>query len=155
MAGSAVTADDRTGASGASRSWWAGVVISLIGLIDSIYLTWIKLADQTASCAGIGDCEAVNTSRYSEVMGIPIALLGAGGFLLILLLLWLDRPGSAGSETSRFALFGVTLAGTVYSAYLTYIEIAVIRAVCPFCVVSAVAMALLFALSLVRLRLWA
>ncbi len=155
MPGVRAAADTRKVPSGESRQWWAGIVLSGIGLIDSIYLTWIKLADQTASCAGIGDCEAVNTSRYSEVMGIPIALLGAAGFLAILVLLWIDRPGSVGSEMSRFALFGVTLAGTVYSAYLTYIEIAVIRAVCPFCVVSAVVMTLLFALSLVRLRLWA
>jgi hypothetical protein len=39
------------------------IAVSLVGLVDSIYLTWIKLANQTAACSGIGDCESVNNSR--------------------------------------------------------------------------------------------
>jgi uncharacterized membrane protein len=135
-------------------SWTAAVVLAALGFIDAAYLTWVKLAHQTSSCAGIGDCETVNTSRFSEVGGVPIALAGAAAYLVILLLLYLDRPGTPGSETARLALFGVTFAGTLYSAYLTYIELFVLKAVCPFCVFSAVMMVGLFILSLVRLRLW-
>lgn len=135
--------------------WIASIVLALLGLVDSIYLTWIKLANQTGTCALIGDCETVNNSRYAEVAGIPIALIGAAGYLLILGMLAVDRPDRGGSEPIRFGLFGVTLAGTVYSAYLTYLEVFVLQAICPFCVVSAVVMVGLFALSLMRLRLWA
>jgi uncharacterized membrane protein len=136
-------------------AWVGSIALALIGLVDSIYLSWVKLANQTASCAAIGDCEAVNNSRYAEVAGVPIALIGAAGYLLILILLFVDRPGGPENEAVRFALFGVTLAGTVYSIYLTYIELFVLRAVCPFCVLSAVIMAGLFVLSIIRLRLWA
>jgi uncharacterized membrane protein len=131
------------------------MVLALIGLIDSIYLAYIKLANQTASCGLFGDCEAVNNSRYSEIGGVPIAVLGAAGYLAILVLLYLDRPAADGSDAIRFALFGVTLAGTLYSIYLTYLEIFVLEAICPYCVLSAVVMGGLFVLSLIRLRLWA
>ena len=136
-------------------TWISAIALALIGLIDSIYLSYIKIANQTASCSLIGDCEAVNNSRYAVIGGVPIALLGAAGYLVILVLLYLDRPAAAGSDVIRFALFGVTLAGTLYSIYLTYLEVFVLEAICPFCVVSALVMGGLFVLSLVRLRLWA
>jgi uncharacterized membrane protein len=136
-------------------TWIAAVVLAIMGLVDSIYLSYIKLANQTASCSLIGDCQAVNNSRYAVVGGIPIAVLGAAGFLFILILLYLDRPTAGGPEALRFALFGVTLAGTIYSIYLTYLEVFVLEAICPFCVLSAVMMVGLFVLSLIRLRLWA
>ena len=131
------------------------MVLALLGLVDSIYLSWIKLANQVASCGPVGDCETVNNSRYAVVGGVPIAVIGAAGYLLIMALLLLDRRGGSEKEAVRFALFGVTLAGTVYSAYLTYLELYVLRAICPYCVVSALVMAGLFVLSLIRLRLWA
>ncbi len=136
-------------------TWTASIVLAVIGLVDAIYLTWIKLANAAASCGGIGDCETVNNSRFAAVGVVPVALIGAAGYLLILLLLVIDRPGGEPKEAVRFALFGVTLAGTVYSAYLTYLEFFVLHAVCPFCVLSALVMVGLFGLSLVRLRLWA
>lgn len=136
-------------------TWIAAIVLALVGLVDSLYLSYIKLANQTGSCAVFGGCEAVNNSRYAEVGGVPIALLGAAGYLLILVLLYLDRPSAAAPEAVRFGLFGVTLAGTLYSIYLTYLELFVLHAICIFCVLSAVVMIGLFVLSLIRLRLWA
>lgn len=139
---------------GPGWAWLASVGLAAIGFLDSVYLTWIKLADQVASCGGIGDCETVNASRYAEIAGVPIALFGAGAYLVILVLLFVDRRGGSLGVASRFGVFGVTLAGTIYSAYLTYLELFVLKAVCPFCVVSAVAMLGLFVLSLFRLELW-
>lgn len=149
MASAIENANKRDGA------WIAATVLALIGLADSIYLSWIKLANQTASCSLIGDCETVSNSRYAVVGGVPIAVIGAAGYLLVLVLLHLDRPSAGGSEAIRFALFGVTLAGTLFSVYLTYLEVFVLQAICPFCVLSAVVMVGLFVLSLIRLRLWA
>jgi uncharacterized membrane protein len=128
------------------------IAVSLVGLVDSIYLTWIKLANQTAACSGIGDCESVNNSRYSEIAGIPIALLGAGAFLTILLLLVLEDRFIDQSVTLRLAIFGISFAGSLYSGYLTYLEIAVLRAICPFCVVSAISIFVLLILGVFRLR---
>ncbi len=126
--------------------------LALVGLLDSAYLAYVKLANQLASCSGIGDCETVNSSRFSEIGGVPIALLGAAGYVLILASVAVDRPGGRWEDAGRYSFFGLTLIGTLYSLYLTYIEVFVLRAVCPFCVASAVVMVALFVLSIGRLR---
>jgi uncharacterized membrane protein len=127
-------------------------ILAAVGLLDSLYLAWIKLSNNTAACAGIGDCDAVNSSRYAEVAGIPIALIGVLGYLVILVALAAELRWPQAAWTLRLAVFGMALAGALYSAYLTYIELAVIYAVCPFCVVSAVCMVGILILSVLRLR---
>jgi len=125
---------------------------ALIGLLDSIYLTVLKYSNNKSLCIqGVGDCWSVNTSIYSEIFGIPIALLGFGAYGFILLLLWAEQRHSLIQHYADFLLFGVTLIGISYSAYSTYLEISVIKASCPFCVVSAVAMLILFIYSVKRL----
>ena len=137
------------------RTDWARVAalgLALVGLADSAYLAVLKLTDQVVACGNIGDCEIVNSSRYAVIGGVPIALLGAAGFLLILIAVWIDRPAGPWAEAGRYGFFGLTLVGVLYSLYLTYLELFVLKAVCPYCVLSAVAMAALFALSIARLR---
>ena len=126
--------------------------LTLLGLGVSAYLTWIKLTGNTASCGPIGDCESVNHSRYAEIGGVPIALLGALGYLVLLVALLVEVRCHRLSHAARLAAFGVSLVGTLYSAYLTYVEVAVLRAICPYCVVSAIAMTLVLILCVLRLR---
>jgi uncharacterized membrane protein len=130
------------------RLEWSGLVLAALGFIDSAYLAWLKLTGGTAACAGIGDCETVNNSIYSQIAGVPIAILGAGAYVIVFVLLVLLLRARAQSETLSLALFGITLVGVLYSAYLTYLELAVLHAVCPFCVTSAVIMTLLWVISL-------
>lgn len=132
--------------------WWLAVVCAVIGLADSIYLTWLKVSGGLAACGGIGDCESVNVSIYSQINGIPIALLGAGAFFAILLFLFLESRDDFIGDWSPMIVFGLSLTGTLYSIYLTYIEIAVLKAICPYCVVSAIAVLIIFVISIVRLR---
>lgn len=128
------------------------LLLAGLGLIDAGYLTWIKLTGNVVACSNIGNCELVNNSRFADIRGVPIALLGAGAYLLILLLLGLERRSPSTGETIRMAVFGLTLVGSLYSAYLTYVEFAILRAMCPYCLASALIMLLLFALSIARLR---
>ena len=128
----------------------SSIVLAAIGFFDSLYLTYVKLSHQQAYCAGLGECETVNNSPYAEIAGIPIALLGMGAYLVILVLLYLEPRGEFWQNNSRLIVFGLTLVGILYSIYLTYIEIAVLRAICPYCVVSAVVMLLLFIISTYR-----
>jgi uncharacterized membrane protein len=129
----------------------ASFIIASIGLLDALYLSVVKLAHTQVYCAGSGNCETVQSSTYSQFAGIPIAFLGAGAYIVILLLLFLEGRGGFWEDNSTMLIFGITLAGTIYSAYLTYIEIAVLRAICPYCVISAIAQALLLIISIVRL----
>ena len=126
-------------------------ILAGIGFVDSLYLTYVKLSNSYAICGPIGDCESVNTSKYAEIAGIPIALLGAGTYLVIILLLLMENRGDYWAEYGPIMVFGISLAGVLYSAYLTYVEIYVLRAICPYCVVSAVVLVLLLALATTRL----
>lgn len=125
---------------------------AIIGLIDSLYLTYVKLDTSTpAFCAPGGGCDVVNSSIYSEFMGIPVALLGAGMYVVLIGLLWLEQRSAFWKQYGLLAMLGLSLAGVLYSAYLTYIEIAVIHAICPYCVISAVTITVFFLATVFRL----
>lgn len=134
-----------------SRLRLISLALALIGLAVSLYLTWVKVARTSAFCGGVGDCEAVNSSIYAQINGVPVAVLGAGAYLAMAVLLFMEPRGQLWAEWAPLAVFGLGLTGTLYSAYLTYIELAVLHAVCPYCVVSAVCITAIFAISVVRL----
>ena len=128
------------------------ILLASVGLLDSAYLTWIKLANQEAICTGIGSCELVNSSDYATLAGVPIALFGAGAYSLILIFMLFETRSNFLAENGLVLIFGISLAGVLYSAYLTHIEIAVLQAIYPFCVLSAVVLLVLLWLSSLRLR---
>jgi uncharacterized membrane protein len=133
--------------------WKITLLFAIIGFVDSVYLLIIKLTHNPLLCIeGIGDCWTVNTSRYSEVFGIPLGLLGVLGYLLISVLLFIIRYNTALKRGARYSLFGVSLVGFIYSIYLTYIEIYILKAVCPFCILSAIMMTLIFTTSIINLN---
>ncbi len=133
---------------GVNWRFWGQVGLAGAGLLVSLYLTWVKLARVTALCAGVGDCETVQNSAYSEIGGVPIALLGAGMYAFVLVLLLVRRAGTpAQAELAWGAQLATLIAGTAFSAYLTYIELFVINAICPWCVTSAVLILALLALT--------
>lgn len=131
---------------------WFYLIIAAIGLVDSAYLIWIKIANSEVYCLqGVGDCLTVNSSKYSQVFGIPIAVFGVLGYLLILFVFTQENRIPFLRSNAIIILFGFTLTGFLYSIYLTYLELFVIRAICPFCILSAISMTFLFVLNIVRL----
>ena len=124
--------------------------LGFIGLLDSAYLTWIKLSNTEAYCAGIGQCDVVNSSEYAEIFGFPIALLGLGAYVIILILHWMEDKENVIGENALSGILGLTFVGVLYSAYLTYIELFVLHAVCLYCVVSAVVILLMSAIAVRR-----
>jgi uncharacterized membrane protein len=110
------------------------VVLALAGTAVSGYLTAVHYAHRPVFCGGLSSCETVNTSAYAELMGVPVALLGLLAYLTIGGLAVL-RGRLAWAEP---ALLTVAAAGTLYSGYLTWVELAVLHAVCLWCVTSAV-----------------
>lgn len=128
--------------------YWTQAGLAVLGLLVSLYLTWIKVSGGSAYCAGVGDCDTVQSSIYSEMSGLPIALFGAGFYAIVLILTMVRRRVTR--QQAEYALLGqlmLVLAGTLYSGYLTYIELYVLEAICPYCVVSAIIVTLLLALS--------
>lgn len=127
------------------------IILAILGLLDSIYLVWVKFTGNYAICGPIGNCESVNSSQYSEIFGVPIALLGAGAYLVMVVLLLLEPRGSFWAESGPIIVFGMSLIGVLYSIYLTYIEIAILKAICPYCVISAIILVSLLIISAIRL----
>jgi uncharacterized membrane protein len=111
------------------------LVLAVLGALISAYLTWTHYAGLTPICTGSGEgCQSVQSSRYASVLGIPVALLGliAYGGLIFSTALW--------RETGIYMGFLISLVGTLFSAYLTYLEIFVIGALCQWCLASAAIM---------------
>ena len=126
--------------------------LAALGLAVSAYLTTVHYSSVPLVCLGTTGCEEVNRSVFSEVAGVAVALLGSGAYLVILLTLWTESLDILKAQEAVLGQFGVSLAGALYSAYLTYVELAILRAVCVWCVISALAVVGVLALSIVRLR---
>lgn len=129
---------------------WLIPVVVLLGIGVAGYLTYIETTSVQAICGPVGDCNAVQNSSYARVLGIlPVGILGLLGYAAILLA-WIVHRVSDGrwGDYARLAMLGMALFGTLYSIYLTYIEIWVIEAVCIWCLSSAVLITLLMLLSI-------
>jgi uncharacterized membrane protein len=125
-----------------------GVALAAVGLLNAVYLSWLHFSGGTSSlCSKGSGCDTVQNSAYSEIGGIPIALLGIAGYTLILLALLLDKRLAEWGPT---IVLGASLIGTLYSAYLTYLELYVLHAVCLYCVASAVFMVGLLTVAVLR-----
>jgi len=119
-------------------------ILALLGVGISGYLTYVKLSATQAVCLGLGECETVQNSPYSVILGIPIAILGLLTYLAIIALWWWSQDQQRPyAELTPMLLFGITLFGFLYSAYLTYLELFVLKAICPWCVASAILMTVL------------
>jgi uncharacterized membrane protein len=135
-----------------SEPHWVGLalpILALIGISVAGYLAFVETQPVEAVCGPIGDCNTVQSSPYAKLFGlIPIGILGVLGYGLILaasLWAWFSKGAS---KYIYLIIFGVALIGTLFSIYLTYLELFVIRAVCMWCLSSAVIMALIMLLSL-------
>ena len=126
------------------------VALSVLGLLVAIYMTIFKLTNNEKMCIGSGGCSIVNASGYSSVWGIPVAVFGVVGYLSILALLYLEsKPGFFQTNGSMLQ-FTVTLAGFLFTLWLVYVEVALIKAYCPFCITSQISMTIIFILTVIR-----
>jgi uncharacterized membrane protein len=132
---------------------WLMRILALAGMGVSAYLTWAHLAHQSVACGQSQDCDMVQQSVYSEVGGIPVALLGLMAYTaLFALTLLRGRVAEHLDNYIPLAVFGISLIGVLYSAYLTYLEVFVIYAICRWCVSSALIITAIFLLSLPDLK---
>jgi uncharacterized membrane protein/glutaredoxin len=123
------------------------LIFSFTGLLLSLYLTYLYYSKaQAAFCSAGSGCDIVRESPYSQIAGIPVPLLGVFGYFLIGVL----SIVSISSRGKWLLLYVISLAGFVFSAYLTYIELFVIHALCFYCVVSAILISAVFIILVVK-----
>ena len=127
--------------------------LALAGIFISVYLTLYKLGVIGELSCSIGSCETVNTSRWSIFLGLPVAAWG--------LLFYLDVFGVAllgtmprweNEPVISIILVMEAAIGVLFSAWLTYLELAVIHAICIWCVTSAVIVLVILLVSVADLR---
>lgn len=121
----------------------AAAVVALVGLADSIYLTVHHFTAEPVPCSLLEGCEQVLTSSYAEIAGVPLAAFGAAAYFAAFSLAILTAFG----DSRMWKLFGIHVSVmAVISAYLVYVQAAVIGAFCQFCLLSAVTTLILFIL---------
>lgn len=128
---------------------FAILILALLGLGDAIFLT-VKHYTGTINCAVWSGCQEVLISSYSTLFGIPVALLGVAYYLFILfsaLAYW----QSAKNIFANVLTFIPSL-GFLFSLYLVYLQLVMIKYICIYCMLSALSSTLIFILSLIIFR---
>jgi uncharacterized membrane protein len=117
----------------------AMIVIAVLGLALASYLVYVHYSGTRPACSAGDACLKVQTSVYSKIAGVPVALIGLIGYVGIFLsLLVPDR------DEVRLATLVMTVIGVGFSGYLTYRELFTLKTICEECAASAVLMLLLF-----------
>jgi len=129
---------------------------ALVGLLIAAYMSLYKLGAFGMLICGTDGCETVQNSPWAVFLGVPIPYLGFFGYgaLLVVALLGLQPRFQADRRVAAALSLGALL-GLAFSAYLTYLEAAVIHAWCRWCIGSAVVAVLVFLFAipeLLRLR---
>jgi uncharacterized membrane protein len=135
-------------------------LLALIGLFISGYLTLFNYGFLGVVQCGVGGCMVVQTSAYAwfpprtvSDFGIPVAAMGIVAYTTLLALAIIGvQPRYVAARWIATAILVVAAVGLAFSAWLTYLEAAVINAWCQWCVVSAILVTLIFLLSIPGFR---
>jgi uncharacterized membrane protein len=122
----------------------AVVALALAGAAVAAYVLAARLGGTDLYCA-TGGCETVQNSRYSEILGIPVGALGVVAYLVV-------AASVLAGDAGRVVGAAVALAGAVFGVYLLVLQLAVIEAVCSWCLVNDAIALLLVAAAVLRLR---
>ena len=130
-------------------------LLALVGLFVALYL-WLHAlgfgGGGPLKC-GTGGCDTVQASPYAVLFGVPVAFYGVVGYLAILVAALVAlRPAALLEPKWNVLLVGLATVGVLFTAYLTYIELFVIHAICRWCVGSAVIITAIWIVALVSLR---
>ncbi len=112
------------------------VLATLAGLVIAGYLAVVRILGEAPACGPSKGCETVAVSEYALILGIPVAFLGVGMSLVLVVcsVLWWLRS----DRRALLAAYGLLLLSTLFAAYLTYLELFVIHAICLWCVAFAI-----------------
>ncbi len=117
-------------------------VISIIGLLDTLYLSYHAITKTDVACwfFPIEWCKKVQYSKYSRTFGIPNPYLGLLMYIAIILLTYFTGAG----QVASWVVPAIVAFGFAFSMYFTFIQAFVLRAFCTWCVVSAINFTIMF-----------
>ncbi|HET7458314.1 MAG TPA: vitamin K epoxide reductase family protein [Gemmatimonadaceae bacterium] len=127
--------------------------LAMVGMFVALYLTLYKIGVIGQLTCTVGSCETVNTSQWSTFLGQPVALWGLGFYVTTLLVTVTGlQDRFADSRVLSQLLVAMSGFGVLFSAWLTYLELFVIHAICMWCVISAIIVTMIFVTSVMDLR---
>ena len=127
--------------------------LALAGIFVSLYLALYKIGVIGELTCSIGSCETVNTSKWATFLHLPVAVWGLFFYIDVFLVSVLGTTRSFENESLVSVLLVAEAAiGVLFSAWLTYLELAVIHAICIWCVTSALVVTMIFVVSIADLR---
>lgn len=121
-------------------------LVALAGLGVAGYLTATRAAGDDPTCVVGAGCGTVQDSEYAELAGIPVAWLGLAAYVGLLAAALM--PGGLGRALGLFT----AVVSFGFSAWLTYVELFVIDAICAWCVASAILVTIALVLTVLRAR---
>lgn len=128
-------------------------LLALVGLFVALYLWLHALGFGGPIKCGTGGCDTVQTSPWAVFLGLPVAFYGVVGYLAIFVVALVAlRPAALSERKWSVVLAGLATVGVLFTAYLTYLELFVIHAICRWCVGSAVIITAIWIVSLRSLR---
>jgi len=128
-------------------------VLALAGLLIAVYTLLHKLGVIVSLACGTGTCEVVQSSRWSDFIGVPVPAWGVAGYGAVLVASLMGvQPRWLEDRRIAAVLLGGSVAAFLFSVYLTVLEAFVIHAWCRWCIGSAVAATLLFGAALPELK---
>jgi uncharacterized membrane protein len=129
-------------------------VLAIAGIVVAGILTASHLspAADVKFCSSAGGCQTVADSEYSSIGPVPVAVIGLAGYLAILAVVLLATQREDMARMAPVLVFGMSLIGVLFSAWMTYLELFVIHAICPWCVTSAAIITAIFVVSVFEVR---
>ncbi len=126
------------------------LVVALIGFADATYLAIEHLRGVSPNCSLLAGCDVVTSSKYSEIFGIPVALVGSLYYLSIFFAL------VAYFDTKKIHFFRVaaylTPLGLLASAWFVYLQLGILKAICIYCMGSAISSTTLFIVAMLAIQ---
>lgn len=120
---------------------WIIIIASLIGLVASAYTIYAHYDTSGSTFCSVSDtfdCDVVNKSEYSKILGIPVGVLGVGGYgaMIILAFMYMREHSSV---VKQLMILGAVF-GLLFSLYLTAVEAFILFVWCLVCLTSQAAM---------------
>ena len=128
---------------------WLILLLGFLGFTDTLYLTYEHLTGAPVNCSILNGCDKVLTSSYSSILGVPLALIGTLYYLLVLALM-ATYLGQKNKAVIKY-LWRLTSLGFIISLFLVYLQFFVLKALCLYCMISALSSTLLFILTKIYL----
>lgn len=121
-----------------TRLWLLALLCVIVAMFTSGYLSYTKLNPGAMLCAenSVVNCNAVTSSRWGYLFGVPVAYIGFVSYVTLFVLLVLERRVAFLRQNGLYIIFGLILFDFLFHCYLTYNSLFSLRMVCLWCIAT-------------------